>query len=138
MNMLYEVGTFLTTSRTGFDSIGTLGTDVFLTNHPDTTGNCITLIQYSGPAETEVFGVYIDQPHLQITTITSTTHADLGYAKAFVVQNRLRQITNSYVPTTTGSWYLKISPIQSAPTWIGKDALGRGQWVQNFAVQLSY
>jgi hypothetical protein len=89
-----------------------------------------------GPGPEVIHDFTIDNPGLQVITLSAAT-SDLGYKQALIIQNRLRHVANMQLPTTTGSYYVFVSPNQS-PTALGLDQTGRMQWSQNFSVKISY
>jgi hypothetical protein len=94
------------------------------------------LYQYGGPAPDDVYAVTLDNPGLQVITLSAAT-SDIGYQQALKIQNRLRHVSNMWLPTSTGSYYIYIIPVQS-PIGLGLDVNGRMQWSQNFSVKMSY
>ena len=139
MNVLDDIRTWLISTSTGFDNIGEgLGTSypVYKLQKPASTGNMHVLYLYGGPAPDDIYLVTLDNPALQVITLSAAT-SDLGFNQALKVQNRLRHVANMKLPTSTGSYYVYIMPNQS-PIGLGMDANGRMQWSQNFSIKVSY
>jgi hypothetical protein len=137
MNMLNDIATWLVSTSTGMGQIGTGSTyPVYRLQKPASTANMHVLYQYGGPAPEDLYDFTVDNPGLQVITLSAAT-SDLGYSKALLIQNRLRHVSNMRVPTSTGSYYIYIMPVQS-PIGLGMDANGRMQWSQNFSVKISY
>ncbi len=137
MNILDDVATWLASTSTGFGQIGVGSTyAIYKMQKPTSTENMHVLYQYGGPAPDDVYDFTIDNPGLQIITLSAAT-SDLGYKQALIVQNRLRHVANMKIPTSTGSYYIYIMPNQS-PIALGLDVNGRMQWSQNFSVKVSY
>jgi hypothetical protein len=141
MNLLVEVASWLASTSTGITGteIGpgvSTAYPVYRTRMPASTGNFYTLYQYGGMAPEPIAGGTIDNPRLQVRTVSAAT-SDSGYYAALTAQNRLRFVCNRTIPTSTGSYYLSIVPVQ-APESMGADSNDRMHWVQNFQVQVSY
>lgn len=140
MNVLADISVWLASSSTGIS--GTIGGGVsssypvYQMKMPASTGNFHVLYQYGGMAPEPISDGTIDNPRVQVKTVSSAT-SDSGYQAALTAQNRLRYVVNRTIPTSTGSYYLSIIPLQ-APESIGVDSNGRMQWVQNFQVSVSY
>lgn len=137
MNMLDDIATWLVSTSTGIGQIGT-GTTyaVYKLQQPPSTLNMAVLYQYGGLAPIPLFDGTVDNPRLNVRTISSAT-SDLGYNAALVISNRLRYVVNRKVPTDTGSYYWSIEPLQS-PEFIGADENGMMQWIQNFQIVVTY
>ena len=137
MNMLDDLATWLISTSTGFGQIG-VGTTypVYKLQKPASTGNMHVLYLSGGPGPEVIHDFTIDNPGLQVITLSAAT-SDLGYKQALIIQNRLRHVSNMRLPTSTGSYYVFISPNQS-PIGLGLDQTGRMQWSQNFSVKMSY
>ena len=135
--MLNDIATWLGSTSTGFRQVGPGSTySIYKYNRPASTGNMHILYQSGGPGP-DVLYETIDNPGLQIITLSAAT-SDLGYEQALKVQNRLRFVSNMKLPTSSsGSYYISISPNQS-PIAMGMDPIGRMQWSQNFRVKVSY
>ena len=138
MNILDDIATWLVSTSTGFGQVGTGTTyTVYKTKKPASTGNFHVIYQYGGVSPEPLSDGTIDNPRLNVLTLSAAT-SDLGYAAALTVSNRLRYVANRYIPSATSdSYYLSITPLQS-PEAIGEDQVGRMQWVQNFQVSVSY
>jgi hypothetical protein len=139
MNVLDDIRTWLISSSTGTKQIGEgLGESypVYKLQKPASTANMSILYQSGGPAPDDIYELAIDNPGLQIVTLSAAT-SDLGYNQALKVQNRLRHVSNMKLPTSTGSYYVYIMPVQS-PIGLGLDDNMRMQWSQNFSVKVSY
>lgn len=138
MNVLSDIRSWLISSSTGYAQVGPgLSTHtVYLNKRPASTGNFIVLHQYGGMAPVAIYGGVIDQPRVQVELLTAVT-SDSGYQTALAIQNRLRYVSNMWIPTSTGDLFFSIDPLQ-APNPLGVDENGRMQWVQNFQISLSY
>ena len=140
MNILDDIAAWLAiASTTGFGAIGppvASSYPIYKTKMPASTGNFYVIYQYGGMAPEPLSDGWIDNPRLQIKTVSSAT-SDNGYQAALTAQNRIRYVVNRYLPTSTGNLYISIVPLQ-APESLGTDANGRMQWVQNFQVQVTY
>jgi len=137
MNMLEDIATWLVSTSTGFGQIGPGSTyTVYKYQKPATTGNMIVLYQSGGFSPDTITDFSIDNPGLQVITLSAAT-SDLGYAQSLKVQNRLRFVANMGIPTSTGSHYVYIIP-SHAPIPLGLDEEKRMQWSQNFRVKVSY
>lgn len=139
MNVLSDMKTWLTSSSTGYGQIGAGSTawTVYLNKRPASTGNIIVLHQYGGLAPTAIADGTIDNPRVQVELLTAVT-SDSGYYTALAIQNRLRYVSNMWIPnTSSGDLFFSIDPLQS-PMPLGVDENNRMQWVQNFQVSISY
>lgn len=138
MNVLSDLRTWLISSSTGYAQIGPgLSTaTVYLNKRPASTGNFIVIRQYGGLAPTAIADGTIDNPRVQVELLTAVT-SDSGYKTALAIQNRLRFVSNMWIPTSTGDLFLSIDPLQS-PNPLGTDENNRMQWVQNFQIKVSY
>lgn len=139
MNILDDIATWLSTAApsTGYDQVGPcVSYTVYKLKQPPTTGNMYIIYQYGGLPPEPVRDGTIDNPRLNVRTVSSAT-SDGGYQAALTIQNRLRYVANRWLPTSTGNLYLSIVPLQS-PESLGVDANGRHQWVQNFQVSVTY
>lgn len=139
MNILDDIKTWLMSTSTGFGNIGEgLGTTypIYKLQKPASTGNMHVLYLYGGPAPDDIYQITIDNPGLQVITLSAAT-SDLGFNRALMVQNRLRHVSNMNIPGSTGSYYIYIMPVQS-PIALGLDNNMRMQWSQNFSVKVSY
>jgi len=140
MNVLDDVAVWLASTSTGVSGIigGGVSTamPVYTMKQPASTGNMYVIYQYGGMAPEPIADGTIDNPRVQVKTISSAT-SDSGYSAALTAQNRLRYVANRYLPTSTGNLYLHILPLQS-PESLGVDANDRMEWVQNFQVQVTY
>ena len=138
MNMINDIATWLASTSTGFGQIGGGSTayTIYKYQRPQSTANMHIIYQYGGPGPDQVYDFSIDNPGLQVVTLSAAT-SDLGYAVALKVQNRLRFVSNMRIPTSTGSHYIYIIPNQS-PIALGLDEYRRMQWSQNFSVKISY
>jgi len=136
MNMLNDLATWLGSSSTGFKQIGPGSSyTIYKYQRPASTANMHVLYQYGGPGP-DVTLLYLDNPSLQVITLSAAT-SDLGYNQALIVQNRLRFVSSMNLPTSTGSYYVFIQPVQS-PIAMGLDSDRRMQWSQNFQIKMSY
>lgn len=140
MNILDDIATWITSSSTGISGAIGGGTSsaypVYKGKMPPSTGNMYIIYQYGGVSPEPIRDGTIDNPRLSVRTVTAAT-SDNGYLAALIVSNRLRYVANRNIPTSTGSYYIMITPLQS-PESLGVDSNGRMQWVQNFQVSVSY
>lgn len=138
MNALSDIRVWLTSSSTGYAQVGPGSTawTVYLNKRPASTGNFIVLHQYGGFAPTAIADGTIDNPRMQVELLTAVT-SDSGYQTALAIQNRLRYVSNMWIPTSTGDLFFAIDPLQS-PNPLGVDENNRMQWVQNFQIKVSY
>lgn len=117
-----EIGT-----RLAAQSVGTVGTNIFLGQMPDTPDTCIAIMVYPGrsPILTLGHGVQAERPRFQILSRSSTfTTAQNNIHKAF---NALHfgQLTISSVR------YLSCDAVQS-PFELRRDENQRIVWACNF------
>lgn len=128
MSVLNDIGEYLQTN-----SIGTLGTDLFLSQMPDAPDNVVTVFEYAGNAPNRMGGNR--QPGIQIRT-RSDSYED-ARAKIDNVYLLLSKIGNEYEDDApegveiNGTTYLHFQTVQE-PFEIGVDDNGRHELVQNF------
>lgn len=124
MAMLDDIGAYLVTH-----SFGTLGTNMFIGDMPETPDVCIALFEYAGePPEDTHDGQGVDNPGLQVRvrgTSYSTARATISS-----IQDHLHTLRNT---TLTATKYLFIRAVQS-PFSLGRDSSKRIDLVQNFIV----
>ncbi len=137
MNILNDIATWLASTSTGFGQIGSGSTyAIYKYQKPASTENMHILYMSGGTRPDILSDFSIDNPSFQVITLSAAT-SDLGFNQALKIQNRLRFIANRKIPTSTGSHYIYIYPIQ-APIALGLDENRRMQWSQNFSVKVSY
>ncbi len=142
MNTLDELATWIASTSTGISGTqigGGVSTayPVYKSRQPASTGNMYVITQYGGMAPELLADGTIDNPRVQIRTVSSAT-SDNGYQAALTASNRLRYVVNRAIPTSTAAnTYLSISPLQS-PECLGPDANNRMVWVQNFQISVTY
>ena len=141
MNILDDIAPWLASTSTGISGSqigGGVSTayPVYRSRMPASTGNMYVVYQYGGMAPDPIADGTIDNPRLQLKTVSAAT-SDNVYNYALTAQNRLRYVCNRSLPTSTGNYYVSILPLQS-PESLGVDSNGRMQWVQNFQIQVSY
>lgn len=130
MGMIEELGTLLQTA-----SVGTLGTSLFLNALPDaTTGVAAAVYEYPGMQAMEKFGGSLpawERPRVQVVVRSTAPPGGSGIAspvnaraKVDLAWRAFIAVTNQRVPTSTGSYYLRIEPLQS-PALLERDDRGR-------------
>lgn len=129
MSVLTDIGTYLQS-----EGIGTLGTDIFLSQMPDTPDEAIALFEYAGNAPSRMGGNR--QPGIQVRT-----RGDYETARATIddIYTLLSKIGNEYEDdapegvTINGTTYLHFQTVQE-PFPLGPDDNGRHELAQNFIV----
>ena len=123
--LLDDIATYLQTA-----GIGTVNKDIFCDDYPERPDNIVGLFQYAGsPPETTHDRNEIEQPGLQVRVRNKTSALALAKIEAIIAL--LHMLTNTTLGTTD---YLSIFVNQS-PVPMGKDAVGRPEWVVNFTVK---
>lgn len=138
MNILGDIAVWLASSSTGYSMIGpgvASSMPVYQSKMPASTGNFYVIYQYGGMAPDPISDGYIDNPRIQVKTVTSAS-SDNGYLAALTAQNRLRYVSRT-IPTSTGTLLISCIPLQS-PESLGADENGRMHWIQNFQLSISY
>lgn len=107
-------------------SVGTVGTDIFMGTMPDTPDSCIALYEYAGEPPEQIGN--IERPGLQVRVRDPSYSA--GRAKIESVVNALAGL---YEQVLSGHRYLYIRAQQS-PEAMGRDQSGREEFVVNFIV----
>lgn len=121
MIFIEQIATYLQSQ-----SIGTIASDLFIGNMPDTPNNCVAVINTGGlepsidiPDKTPTFQVLI-----------RNTDYEAGELKLAAVRTALHQFMNDYlVANQTYVYYIYLS---SEGGHIGKDVNGRDEWSVNF------
>jgi hypothetical protein len=115
------------TTTAGFDRT------IFIQNLPSTAGSWIVLYPYAGMGpEWSHGGTRAAFPRVNVLVVS--TVADGGHQKALDIISALDNTKNATLAPTS-QFYRRIVAEQE-PTWLGKDAGGRGQFSINF--QVSY
>lgn len=124
MAFLQDIGEYLEDL-----GVGTVGTNLFLGEMPESPNSCIALYQYAGetPITTHDGGV-IEKPGLQVK-VRDPVYAT-GMAKIGSIFDALHKLANTRLE---GTGYLSFFAVQS-PYPLGRDASNRMEWVQNFIV----
>jgi hypothetical protein len=105
---------------------GTVGTNIFKGEMPDTPDNCVALYETGGyPPE---IVATIDYPTFQVRT--RNTDYSTGRAKAQEISDVLHGLTETTLGTTH---YLLIRAMQ-APASIGRDEKKRWEFTQNYKI----
>ena len=140
MNVLDDLAVWLASTSTGSAQFGpgvSTAMPVYKGKMPASTGNFYVLYQYAGLQPERLLNMIIDKPRVQVLTLSNST-VDNGYAAALTAGNRLRFITNTYLPSSSaGNFYIEVSPLAS-PESLGMDETGRMHWYQNFQIQVTY
>lgn len=98
-------------------SVGTVGSDIFIGIMPDTTSNCIAIFEYAGNPPENVG--HIENPRLTIR-VRNATYAN-GQAKARDVLYKLHTLSNTTIESHS---YLYIRAVGSINA-LGRDAENR-------------
>lgn len=120
--MLDEIAAYLATQ-----SVGTVGTNIFIGIIPDSPDNCVALFEYGGSAP-DLVGTYVERPNLQVR-VRNTSYST-GRAKCASVITALHTLGET---TLSGTRYLWVAAKQS-PISLGVDAKERYEWSINFQV----
>ena len=109
---------------------------IFLQNLPSTTGSWIVLYPYGGmgPEWTHGSTSATRAAFHRVNVLVVSTAADGGHQKSLDIITALDNTVNAKL-SPTSNFYRRIVAEQE-PTWLGKDAGGRGQFSINF--QVSY
>lgn len=107
------------------DSLGTLGTNIFLSLMPDTPDLCTAVYEYAGLAPLDTFGasvtVALDRPSIQVMTRAGRNDYVAARDRAVNVRNALAKVSNV---SLSGIQVLRIAPT-SAINAIGLDSKDR-------------
>jgi hypothetical protein len=121
MAMLEDIGTYMQ-----INSLGTVGTDLFLGLMPDEPDNCTALFEYAGsPPDLHWQGEY---PGLQVRVRNSSYQA--GRAVIESIYDLLHGIFDTDL---SGTKYLLIKA-QGSPEVLKRDHNNRIEWFNNFAI----
>lgn len=124
MSMLDDIGAYLAAH-----SIGTVGTNLFLGDMPETPDICVALYEYAGePPEAAHDSQVLEYPGLQVR-VRGTSYSAVKTAIENI-QSHLFPLANT---TLSGSRYLYFRPVQS-PFSMGRDSSKRVEMVQNYIV----
>jgi len=122
--LLEDIGSYLQSI-----GLGTPGVDLFYGQMPDSPDECIVLSEYAGrPPVYARPGARLDRPGLQVCVRSNTYHA--GRLRLQQTQDAIDGLNET---TINGTHYLLLMSLQS-PECLGKDANGRFEFVQNYAV----
>lgn len=111
------------------ESIGTVGTNIFLGYMPDSPDICIGLFIYAGAPPDEV-SEDVEYPGLQVRVRGAAAGFEDALEKAYDIFNALHGLTDT---TLTATYYYRISANQS-PAQMGVDEKDRPEFVINFSV----
>lgn len=109
------------------ESVGTVGTDIFIGVMPDTPDDCLVLNEYGGEAP-DLIGTYVERPNCQVRV--RNDEYTTGRAKCASVIEALHTLGDT---TLSGTRYLWVQARQS-PIYLGRDEKKRHEWSVNFAV----
>lgn len=98
-------------------TVGTVGTDIFVGMMPDTTNNCIAVYEYSGEPPENVG--YVEHPRLSIK-VRNATYSN-GMGKARNILYKLHTLNNTTLESHT---YLYVRAVGSINA-LGRDAENR-------------
>jgi len=111
-------------------SVGTRGTDIFVSSLPESPDNCIALFENSGVEANKY--VPLENPSFQVL-IRNTSYAT-GRAKAEDVKDVFLRKNNVEL-TTGGTHALFIHPVADVG-YIGRDKNDRHEWSINFNMRI--
>lgn len=120
--LLDDIATYLEAN-----SIGTVGTDLFKGDMPETPDNCVALFEYAG--EPPEVATDIEYPGLQVRVRNTSYSA--ARVKIDAVYALLHTLANT---TLSGTKYLSIFAVQSSPVPLGRDSSNRVDLAQNYKV----
>lgn len=124
--LLDELGAYMQTQ-----GIGTLGTDLFIGQMPDSPDAAVTLYEYGGIAPTHALGggaARFERPRVQVVARATTYTA--ARSKIESVYKLLDQVAGVIMSSVR---YLRIEAVQ-APMFLERDANSRVVMVCNFQV----
>ena len=110
-------------------SVGTVGTNIFVGQMPDAPDECIAVMIYGGTAPDEVTED-MESPGLQVLIRCAKDDFADGLTLAYSVFNALHGVTDTTIEST---YYYRISANQS-PAQMGVDGNDRPLFVINFTV----
>lgn len=130
MSLLDEVGTYLAAN-----SIGTLGTNMFLGFLPDTPDACVALYETGGQEPVRAMRSAAGQPVASRPRLQVVCRADqYNYQTARAKSKAVAALLDGLGDTTlSGTRYLWVGAVQE-PFLMGRDDSGRVQIAQNFDV----
>lgn len=121
MIFIEQVATYLQAQ-----GIGTIATDIFIGNMPDTPNNCIAVINTGGLAPS----MYIPDKRPTFQVLVRNTDYEAGEIKLSAIRTALHQLANeSLVSGQTFVYYIFLN---AEGGHIGKDVNGRDEWSINF------
>ena len=109
--------------------IGTVGTNIFAGQMPDTPDICVAVLAYAGQPPDEV-SEDMEYPGLQVMVRGEKNGFSAAMTKAYAVLNALHGVTDTTIET---HYYYRISASQS-PAQAGFDKNDRPLLVINFQV----
>lgn len=109
------------------DTLGTLGTDIFYSNQPDSPDSCITVLD-TGGLESDRY-----LPHAEVTfqVIVRNVHYDTAETKA----NSIVDILHKKKHSTIGGEYHYYIFLLTEPVSLGRDEKGRDEISINFVTK---
>jgi hypothetical protein len=124
--MLAEIAAYLVTN-----GIGTIGTDIFVAEVPDTPNLCVMLFEYAGsPSDHTLDSTRVTNPGLQVRVRGERNQYIAGREKCESVAALLDGLCNTTIGT---HFYYSIFAAQE-PSFLGLAENNRPEWVQNFRV----
>jgi hypothetical protein len=106
---------------------------IFLQNLPSTAGSWIVLYPYGGmPPEWTHSTAATRAAMPRCNVLVVSTAADGGHQKSLDIVTALDNTINARLSPT--SYFYRSIRVEQEPTWLGKDAGGRGQFSINFQV----
>ena len=121
MSMMEDVADYLELA-----GVGTVGTNIFKGNMPDSPDQCITVYAYAG--ETPDLSIDIERPGLQVKSRALTAEDALDLA-----EHALAHLHKATSQTINGVLYYYIHALQS-PIHLGRDEKGRYMYSVNYNV----
>lgn len=122
--LLDNIGAYLAAN-----SVGTVGSTIFLGDMPEMPNDLIALFEYAGdPPDDTHDGKHYENPGLQVR-VRGVSYSTVR-AKIADIENLLHTLANRHL---SGTRYLFIRAVQS-PFPIGRDQQKRVELVQNFIV----
>ena len=123
-----------TTSIGVFSPSSTQTRDIYIQNAPSVLTSYIVLYPYAGMKSSWTMNRdVIQNPRMNVLVVS--TASDGGHQKSIDIRTRLDHVNHTGLPSSTiARTYLLIESL-GEPEYLGKDANGRGQFVQNFQIQ---
>jgi hypothetical protein len=110
---------------------GTVGTTIFTNQKPSTPDAVICLFDYAGQAPEWTSTSKYDKPSLQVL-VRDVANSD---GAALALAETIYKDLDGFTGIVNGTYFLKVEAIQSGPTPMGKDEIGRIEYVWNFYVK---